>query len=147
MLETAERSPANPPPLVDGLRSAAALLITEAITTGDLRHPNRPNTPLVMPGLRTEGHPDPQVVDAINQLATHLGEALINTVLKGLDAELIHTADLKELRTAAANTTPHLITLKCKHRDLLKIDVKPGTDTADINCTRLRTHLTECETT
>lgn len=145
MPDTAQRSPVNSPPQVDGLRHAAAQLITEALTTGNLRHPNRPDVPLFLPGFNTTAHPDPNVVDAINQTARMLGEALIDTMLQGLDAELVQTSDLEQLRTKAANAPAQLVTLKCQHRDLLRVPVNPGTNTADINCARLHTHLRECE--
>jgi hypothetical protein len=145
MPDTAARSAVNPPPLVDGLRAAAAQLITDALTSGRLRHPKRPEVPLFLPGFNTTAHPDPNVVEAITEAANMLGEALIDTVLKGLNAELIRTADLDQLRTTATNTPARLVTLRCAHRELLKVAVKPGTDTADIRCDRLRTHLAECE--
>lgn len=147
MPDTAERSAVNHHPSVDGLRDAAAQLITHALTSGSLRHPKRPDVPLFLPGFNTTAHPDPQVVDAINQTAHMLGEALIDTVLRGLDAEFIRTSDLEQLRTTADNTPARLVTLRCQHRELLKVAVKPGSDTAEIRCDRLRTHLAECETT
>jgi hypothetical protein len=131
---------------VDGLRASAAQLVTEALTSGNLRHPNRPDVPLFLPGFNTTAHPDPQVVDAIQQTARMLGEALIDTVLKGLDAELVRTSDLEQLRTKAANAKPNLVTVHCKHRQLLKLVIKPGSDTAEIRCDRLHKHLAECET-
>jgi hypothetical protein len=147
MPDTAQRSAVSPPP-VDALRQVAAQLVTEALTSGNLRHPNRPEVALFLPGFNATAHPDPEVVDALNQLAEHLGEALIDTVLKGLDAELVRTADLEQLRTRAANAKPQLVTVICKqhnHRKLVQLAVKPGTNTAEIRCDRLRTHLAECE--
>lgn len=146
MPDTAARSTVNPTQ-VDGLRAAAAQLVTEALTTGNLRHPNRPEVALFLPGFRTEAHPDPQVADAITQTARMIGEALIDTVLKGLAAELVRTTDLEQLRTRAANVKPNLITVTCQHRQLMQLAVKPGTDTADINCRRLHAHLTACQET
>lgn len=146
MPDTTWRSTVNPPP-VDELRQVAAQLITEALTSGNLRHPNRPEAALFLPGFRVEGHPDPQVVDAIQQTAHMIGEALIDTMLRGLNAELVRTSDLEQLRTAAASAPAQLVTVRCAHRELMRLVVKPGTDTAEIRCDRLRTHLAECETT
>lgn len=130
----------------NGLRHHAAKTITTALTTGNLRHPNRPQVPLVFPGFDARGH-HPEVADAVNQAAHTMGEALIDTVLRELDAELIPTTELTALRERAANTPAQLVTLTCKHRALLQVAVKPGTNTAEINCRRLRTSLTECENT
>jgi hypothetical protein len=128
----------------DALTQAAATLITEALTSGNLRHPNRPDVPLFLPGFNTTAHPDPQVVDAIQQTASMLGEALIDTMLRGLDATLIAKTDLEQLHTKAANAKPHLVTVHCKHRQLLKLVIKPGSNTAEIRCDRLHKHLTSC---
>lgn len=126
------------------LRDSAAKIITGALTSGNLRHTNRPNVPLVFPGLDSTGH-NPQVTDAINQTAHMLGEALIDTVLNGLGAELIAATELEQLRAQADNVVPALVTLQCDHGELMKVAVKPGTNVARIACRRLRANLTECE--
>lgn len=128
------------------LRAQAAKIIAHAITTGDLRHPDRAEAVLFLAGLQPASHPDEKVREALTATANLISEAIVYTALAGLDAELITRADLETLTTTATNTPSQLVTLQCDHGELLRVRVIPGTDTAKIACDRLRTGLAECET-
>src|SRR5579875_1635491 len=128
----------------EALRAHAAHIISRGLASGDLRHPAAPTGTLVIAGLQTAGHKNQEVVDALNATTTLLGEALIDAVLAELDAELVTKTDLQAVTHVATAAPTRTVTLQCPHGELLSVAVKPGTDTAHINCTSLRKSLKEC---
>lgn len=126
------------------LKRKAARAISRALTTSDLRHPKAPQGALIIPWMRAEGHPNPEVADAIKATATMLGEALVDKMLNELGAQLITSADLRQLLNEAVNQPVRAVTLNCRHGELLQLGIKPGTNTVDVNCHRLRQNLKQC---
>lgn len=131
----------------NGQLKQAATEIVLAVLTGqsDLRHPSRPDAPLLLPGFNPVGHNNPDYIDAIQKTAQMLAEAIVDMPLAKLGAELIATAELEQLHAQAANAPSQIITIECRHGELMRIAAIPGTDTARIDCERLRANLTECE--
>lgn len=128
------------------LKARAARVISRALSSGDLRHPNNPQGALFIPGMQSTGHRNQEAADAIDALGGMLGEALIDTVLTELGAQLVTDVDLQALTTTAVNNPSRVVTLQCDHGELLQVTVQPGTDVARIACGRLRANLSECET-
>lgn len=127
------------------LKTRAAHIMSRALSSGDLRHPNNPQGALFIPGMQSAGHRSQELVDAINATTTLIGEALIDTVLTQLGAQLVTNDDLQALTTTAVNNPSRIVKLQCDHGELLQVIVKPGTDIAHIACGRLRANLSECE--
>jgi hypothetical protein len=127
------------------LKARAARVISRALASGDLRHPNNPQGALFLPGMQSTGHRSQETTDAIDALGVMLGEALIDTVLTQLGAQLVTDTDLQALTETAVNTPSRTVTLQCDHGHLMDVYVKPGTDIANIRCAGLRASLAKCE--
>lgn len=127
------------------LRGEAIRLIAEAFTTGDLRHPNKPDVAIMIPTWlqATQGSREKQ--DATKAAVKIIAEALVESTLAKLDATLITNTELAALREAGDTTPPNKITLTCNHGDLLHLMVLPGRRHVKIDCKRLRRNLTECD--
>lgn len=140
-----EQHPPQPDTSPAALKARAARVISRALSSGDLRHPNNPQGVLLLAGQHPD-HPNPEVRDATEALNTMISEALIDTVLTELGAQLVTDVDLQALTTTAVNNPSRVVTLQCDHGELLQVTVQPSTDVARIACGRLRANLSECET-
>lgn len=130
----------------DALRLAAEHILTDVLTGNTaLRHPNKPEAAILPAWFNPAGH-NPQMVDALTRTAQVTAEAIVNTLLTKLNAELISATELQQLGAQAANHQHRIIDITCRHGPLLRIALPAGSDTTNIDCEHLRRNLTECET-